>query len=223
MSLFRAARIAAVAALLLVGCGAPAAATPTPSPGAPPAPSGFTALKNGSLEPGKYAAANFEVPFTFTIPQGGTDRWSVFDTDRHSYVMLAPGEGVSTTVMAPSKAFKADGSEEAVPADWLGWLKAQSGLKVTAEGSSQVGGAAAPWVDVQALTAPDNDVCGAGGVDGTRIASTDELRQPFVGAVCVGDPKRVYAVTHNGRQLLVFVDGGIVAAAEPILTSINFY
>jgi len=223
MSPSRTARSIIVLALMLAGCGAPAAATPMPSAsaGGSPAPSGFTALKDGGLTPGNYASMNFVDPFTFTVPadpNGG--KWSVFDTKKHSGLFLANGAGEGVFFIVPTQAFLTDGSVQALPADWAAWLKANKDLAVTDAGSATVDGIASQKLEVTAPGAPANLLCGPS--NGIRLASTEEYVSPLEGAVCQGDPKVVYVVPRNGKQLLVMVDKGIASKAQPLLDSVAF-
>ena len=222
MSLFRAPRMAGVIALALVGCGAPAAATPTASAGAPPAPSGFSAIKDGGLAPGQYAATNFVEPLTFTVPPPQSDdrKWSVFDTAKHSGVYLANGASLGVFFLVPTQAFLTDGSVQDVPTDWVAWLKQNEDLTVTDGGSASVGGIASQKLEVAAPHPPANHVCGTS--DGIRLASTEEYPAPLQGSVCPGEPKVVYVVPRNGKQLLVIVDKAIADEAQPILDSVRF-
>ena len=164
---------------------------------------------------------NFVDPFTFTVPgETGGSKWSVFDTKKHGGVFLAKGAGEGVFFIVPTQAFLTDGSIQPVPTDWAAWLKANKDLAVTDAGSGAVGGIVSQRFEITAPGAPGNGLCGPS--DGIRVASTEEYASPLEGAVCQGDPKIVYVVPRNGKQLLVMVDKGIAIPAQPILDTLAF-
>ena len=154
---------ALVVALVLAGCGEGGgedAATATGQTAETQAPDGVGELRSGELEPGRYTAAAFTVPFSFEVEEG----WRAYEYEADAVTLGRERDGVPEGAI-PFRVVDDvydPRTSDVVPAprNLARWLRRHPGLVVYGVRPTELGGLPGTVVQLQAApTAPRDPGC----------------------------------------------------------------
>ncbi len=160
---------ALVVALALAGCGegdGEDAATATGQTAETQAPDGARELRSGELEPGRYTAAAFAVPFSFEVTEG----WRAYEYEADAVTLGRERDGVPEgTILFRVVAEVYDpGTSDVVPAprNLARWLRRHPGLVIHGVRPAEFGGLPGRVVQLQAAPTAEREP----GCEGTCVA-----------------------------------------------------